>query len=810
MGDYNIDMFRLNEHAPTQEFVDSLFSHMFYPLINRPTRITAHSATLIDNIFTNHLTQTLLSVILINDASDHLPVLAFILNETIPSQCCEKTVVRDFSENNIINFRTHLTHLNWSSLLVDTDPNESYKSLSIEFLKIYDQNFPTKIIKTKKYNNYLAPWMTKALLISIRKKNKLYKKFLTSQNSLHESRYKKYKNKLTHLIKIAKKQYYEEKFEEVKNNHKATWRLINEVINKRKARPSFPSSFKSGNNILSDPSDIANSFCKYFTNVGPDLARKIPNTNISFHSFLNSGCNKSIFLRPTNANELQEICNLFKTGKSPGYDNISMYVIKRSFDLLAEPLANIINVSLSTGIFPNKLKIAKIIPVFKTGEQNSFTNYRPISLLTNFSKFFEKVMQKRLISFIERHEILYKFQFGFRSKHSTSHSLISLVNNIASDIDRGHIAAGIFIDLSKAFDTLDHQVLLSKLEYYGIRGVALQWIRSYLLNREQFVQFRYTCSSFNKIKCGVPQGSILGPLLFILYINDLPNALELAKSFLFADDTSVYYSHLDIKNLEIILNRELANLDVWMKSNKLSVNISKTNYVIFRPRQRKLNINLCLQYDNQTLIQKQCIKFLGVYIDENLSWKIHINNICKKIAKSVGIIYRSRHLLSPTTKLCLYYTLIYPYLTYCNIVWSSTYVTNLNRIYLLQKRVVRALTNSDYRAHSSPLFYQLKILDIFKLNSFYIGTFMFKYHHHLLPECFDNLFITNNQVHSYNTRSATNYRSHACRTNIKKFTILSVGPNTWNSFPPYITAKITISSFKNQLCIFLLGNYNVA
>ena len=248
---------------------------------------------------------------------------------------------------------------------------------------------------------------------------------------MHESRYKKYKNKLTHLIKIAKKQYYEEKFEEVKNNHKATWRLINEVINKRKARPSFPSSFKSGNNILSDPSDIANSFCKYFTNVGPDLARKIPNTNISFHSFLNSGCNKSIFLRPTNANELQEICNLFKTGKSPGYDNISMYVIKRSFDLLAEPLANIINVSLSMGIFPNKLKIAKIIPVFKTGEQNSFTNYRPISLLTNFSKFFEKVMQKRLISFIERHEILYKFQFGFRSKHSTSHSLISLVNNIA-------------------------------------------------------------------------------------------------------------------------------------------------------------------------------------------------------------------------------------------------------------------------------------------------------------------------------------------------------------------------------------------
>ena len=211
---------------------------------------------------------------------------------------------------------------------------------------------------------------------------------------------------------------------------------------------------------------------------------------------------------------------------------------------------------------------------------------------------------------------------------------------------------------------------------------------------------------------GVPQGSILGPLLFILYINDFSNALKLAESFLFADDTSVYYSRSDIKQLDTFLNSELQNIDIWMKSNKLSVNISKTNYLIFRPRQRKINTNLSLQYDNQTLSQKQNIKFLGVYIDENLSWKTHINYICKKIAKSVGIIYRSRYLLSSATKLSLYYTLIYPYLTYCNIVWSSTYVTNLNRIHLLQKRVVRALMNSDYRAHSGPLFKHLKILDI--------------------------------------------------------------------------------------------------
>ena len=252
-----------------------------------------------------------------------------------------------------------------------------------------------------------------------------------------------------------------------------------------------------------------------------------------------------------------------------------MYIIKKSIDLIVEPLVNVINLSLSKGVFPSKLKIAKIIPIFKTGNQSFFTNYRPILLLTNFSKLFEKVMQIRLTLFIEQCEILYRFQFGFRSNHSTMHSLVSLINNVATAIDRNQIAAGVF-DLSKAFDTLDHEILFTKLQHYGIRGVALQWIKSYFCNREQFVQYNETCSTMEKLKCGVPQGSILGPLFFILYINDLPNALELSKSYLFADDTSIYYSNSDIKQLEFVLNSELRKLDIWMKSNKLSVNISKT------------------------------------------------------------------------------------------------------------------------------------------------------------------------------------------------------------------------------------------
>ena len=391
----------------------------------------------------------------------------------------------------------------------------------------------------------------------------------------------------------------------------------------------------------------------------------------------------------------------------------------------------------------------KVVPIYKADDPELFKNYRPISILSNFSKIFERVMYNRLIEFIERFEILYCYQFGFRKNNSTNFALIHLTNKIATAIDQNKITAGVFVDLSKAFDTLNHQILFSKLERYGIRGVALQWIKSYFENREQFVQYDVT-SSKQIIQCGVPQGSILGPLFFILYINDLPNALRLAEPLLYADDTSIHYSHPDPLMLATVLNQELSSISLWMKANKLSVNAKKTNHVIFKPKQKKLKtIMIPLVFDGNQLMQKRVVKFLGVFIDENLSWKFHINHICKKVSKPTGVIYRSRFLLSMKTKLSLYYTLIYPYLTYCNVVWSSTYVTNVKRLFLIQKRLVRALTNADFTAHTAPLFYRLNLLDIYKINFLHIVKFMYCYHHNLLPSSFREFIIFSLLVVTY-------------------------------------------------------------
>ena len=267
-------------------------------------------------------------------------------------------------------------------------------------------------------------------------------------------------------------------------------------------------------------------------------------------------------------NELAEISNAFRSGKSAGHDGIPISIIKQSIQIIAEPLAHIINLSITRGIVPDQMKIACVVPLFKAGDRSLCTNYRPVSILPSFSKFLEKVVYSRLYNYLCKLEILCDNQFGFRKNHSTLLALIDLYEKISLALDRNEHAVGVFLDLSKAFDTVDHNILLDKLEHYGIWGVALDWVRSYLSNRLQFVQFNGHSSSPQTICCGVPQGSILGPLFFLLYINDLSNVSTVVELILFADDTNLFMSHKDPVYLATSLNSELNKLSAWFKANK--------------------------------------------------------------------------------------------------------------------------------------------------------------------------------------------------------------------------------------------------
>ena len=289
--------------------------------------------------------------------------------------------------------------------------------------------------------------------------------------------------------------------------------------------------------------------------------------------------NSMFILNITEAELTETILDL--NNSSPGYDEVPAIVMNQNIHALIKPLAYLINCSIKKGIFPDELKIAKVIPIYKSGDKTSIENYRPISVLSVFSKILEKIMYNHLINFINKHNILYKYQFGFRKRHSTNHAIITLVDKISTALDRGNVVIGCFVDLKKAFDTVNHSILITKLYKYGIRGNSLQWFKSYLANRQQFVHIHTSKSNTETVTCGVPQGSILGPLLFILYINDLSNVSDVLFPILFADDTSVYIEAEKESSVISILNEELQKINTWLKSNKLTLNLDKSHYMVF-------------------------------------------------------------------------------------------------------------------------------------------------------------------------------------------------------------------------------------
>ena len=334
--------------------------------------------------------------------------------------------------------------------------------------------------------------------------------------------------------------------------------------------------------VITDPKAISDGFNNYFVNIGPSLS-KIPNNNISHRRFLPENLNFSLFLEPTDETEIKNIINKLKEG-APGRDGISSKNIKLIKDSISYPLANMVNLSFEQGVFPDELKIAVITPLYKAKDPMFFNNYRPISLLSVFSKIFERLMYNRILNFINRHKLFNKFQLGFRNNHSTFMALIILMENLVKALDNGKCALGIFLDFQKAFDTVDHSILLDKLHCYGIRGIANQWFFSYLSNRQQLVVYNGFESELKVINCGVPQGSILGPLLFLLYINDLTNVSSLFMPMLFADDTNLFCTGTDLKEIMRLVNEEISKIYAWVNANKLSLNIDKTNFMLFTPK----------------------------------------------------------------------------------------------------------------------------------------------------------------------------------------------------------------------------------
>ena len=766
IGDFNVDLLKIDEDSKSSSFFDNITSNLFVPHIIHPTRITSTTKTLIDNIFSNSTNyKDGISGNLTVSLSDHLAQFLIIPDEIRHSAKKQNLFTRDTKNFNSENFTQEFQQIEWSSILKlhCNDPNLAFEGFKTTVDNLVNTYLPKRKMTKKEIKQKEKPWITLEIQKLIQQREKLHKQFIKAENetvkSLFHDRYKNIRNRIVNLCRQSKKLYYQKYFETNSVNLRNTWRGIKSIINLKVKDKSNTTSIMINEEVNTEPSIIANEFNNYFASIAGKLQASIHTQGQDFNKFLHNKSEYSLFINPTTKYEIIDIITGNINNKASGPNSIPNNILLLVRDYIADPLADIFNLSVSTGIYIDKLKMSKIIPIFKEKGDKCFTkNYRPISLLSNINKIFEKIMHKRVYEFLEEQGSIYENQFGFRKLHSTTHALIDLTEDIRQAIDNNKYSCGVFIDLQKAFDTVDHDILLKKLDHYGIRGVANDWFRSYLENRKQYVHISGSDSKLKNVDYGVPQGSVLGPLLFLIYINDLHQAIKYSKTRHFADDTNLLINNNSLKQLKKHLNMDLKQLCNWLKANKISLNCSKTEYMIFRHPNKQINYDLKIKINGKRLVPSKCVKYLGIILDPHLNWSFHVDSLATKLTRAAGMLSKIRHYVPENTLRSIYFGIFSSLLTYASQVWGQFCNKHIRRLQTIQNKAIRIINFGNFRDPVAPLYKKSRIL---KIND-HVKVHNFLFVHNSLrgniPVPLRNYFQISADTYQYDTRAAGQHK----------------------------------------------------
>ena len=805
MGDFNVDLMNYEQNEETNNFIEILSNNSFLPNITKPTRITSHSKTLIDNIFSNSPEQLLFSGNLTAPISDHLIQCSFFRSKAKQDNPNLKAR-RDFRNFDETKFLLEYDKIDWEDTLKTNldNINDSMEAFLKTLNDLTNKHAPFKKPSKNEMKRKHSPWITNGILHSLKKRDKLYKEFIANHDPIQkaslQNEYKIYRNTLVTLCRLSKVSHYQKYFAEQKKNLKKVWSGIKSLISNKNKKSGLPNTFKIKNLYTSDPKNIANAFNSFYGTIAEKTKSRIPNTHMTFSDYLDSPSDRSIFISPTDENEVLKLIMELNDKKACGPGSIHVKILKLIAPSISFHLANLFNIAIRNGVFPTSLKDALICPVFKKGEENIISNYRPISLLSNIGKLLEKIIYNRFKSFLDSNNVLFKNQFGFRTAHSTNHALIQITEEIKKHIDKGDIACGVFIDLQKAFDTVEHSILLKKLNYYGIRGIANDLIKSYLSSRYQYVSVHDSSSERTITKHGVPQGSVLGPLLFLLYINDLHKAISHSSVFHFADDTSLLYSNKSLKKLNKHVNHDLSLLCHWLRANKISLNADKTELILFRSRKKVIPKSLNFKINGQRILPASSAKYLGIILDEHLTFEDHIKILLPKLSRAIGILARVRHYVPYPTLKNIYHSLFQSHLIYGLQVWAHGKSELVNKVQILQNKAQRVIHFKNHRHSATPLYKYsgtLKMLDFAR-----ISNCLFVHDHLLkkLPEAFNDYFTLFNEIHSYDTRGKAS-KLNANSFNTTRYGLCSVSSkcvSDWNNLQKELQTKF-VSFSRNEL-----------
>ena len=810
-GDFNINLLQINERTEIQKYFDLFVTRGLFPRVTLPTRMATKNASLIDQLFckVKNPSQHIISCIIKTDISDHFPYFSVLDLLKKKNHQPKNVQINNNDENSFRMFYNDVSHkfdqISWTRDLFN-DPNDNYDIFEKTILDAKSNYLAPKSVRFKKYKHKINPWITQGILNSIRYRDKLYRKFIKTDPNSHtylsmQLNLRTYKCLLKKAIRNAKIEYCATQFNNSKSNIRHTWSVVKEILNKCKNKRDFPEHFTVNGTNISNAVDISNHFNDFFANVGNKLVKIIkPQKGENIDSYLKQNIISSFNFECIDVSTVQKIIKDLASKNSCGHDSISSKFLKRIEELVVKPLSLIINQPLCTGIFPKKLKIAKVIPLFKKGDSHLFDNYRPISLLPAISKIFEKVVFQQTYEYFNKHNLLHTSQYGFRKKHSTELAALELTDQVTNYLDSGKLPISIFLDLSKAFDTLDHSILLHKLKYYGVDTVPLNWFKSYFEDRFQFVDYDGTKSNITSITTGVPQGSILGPLLFIIYINDIHEATDNFKAISYADDTNLtsplcYFSpsltlnNISIQQISDNINTELNDIFVWLCVNKLALNVKKTKYMLFHYRQRDIgNLIPSLKINDEPVERVTEFDFLGLTIDETLSWQ----KISNKISRTLGIMGRLKKFLPINILILMYNSLVLPHLQFGLLTWGF----KMGRLDKLQKRAVRIITCQKYNAHTEPLFKKLSLLklnDLFRLN---VLKLYYKFNNGLLPIYVASLFRYDTGNEHYDLRNENILINPEARTRRGENCIRCYLPRLVNNTNQDILKKTSTHSYQ--------------
>ena len=601
---------------------------------------------------------------------------------------------RDYSKYNKDNLKNEIRDLPWEQCLT-TEFNQGWNLFKHFILSTLNKHCPTK---EKRIRGKPSPWLTREIRELQDTREYHRREHERTDLEYHWNQYKRLRNSINNKLRSAKANYVRSVFRETMNQPKDFWKQIKKCY-PTKDTGSTQKSFKINGKLTSDTTSIANAFCTFFSKVGSSLMTS-PIINYTWKTF-----NQSVYLRhvnrtnsvfrfsPVYTQDTLKILLATKASKATGPDQIPAKIIKDIAHEIAAPLTFLVNRSLQTGIFPTTEKIAKINPVYKSGEHSDIDNYRPISILNILSKVVERIAYNQLTDYLETNNLLNGNQFGFRRKRSTRDAVTKLTDHIRTNMDDSKVTGALFMDLRKAFDTVNHSCLLSKLPYYGICGKEISWFSSYLFHRSQVVTIDGVTSNSEFVTHGVPQGSILGPLLFVILINDLPLQSQNCKVLMYADDTVIYFSSKSIQEIEKCVNEDAERIHRWMTENCLILNPKKgkTEFVLFASRVR--NETATIIVDNHVINQPDKYEYLGVLLDSHLNLNLYLQTIYKHASSRLSMLRKIRYQLSSTVAETIFNAMIQPLTFYCYPVYSrmsNTWMGKFESFFNRAKSVVNS------------------------------------------------------------------------------------------------------------------------